>query len=251
MKTTENFNDKAEVYAKYSPYYPNEYIDYLFTANQLKEDQIVADIGSGTGIFSRQLLERGLNVIGIEPNDDMRNMAEQSLKQYSRFKSKKATAENTTLKGENVDLVTVAQAFHWFDKEAFKIECQRILKQKANVALVWNSRDLTSLIMKENAEICQKTCPNFKGFSGGMVESPEIFNSFFKNGKYEFKMYQNDLLFDYEGFLGRNLSASYAPKKNDKEYERFVFLLSELFEKHSKNGKIVLQNITRSFLGNV
>lgn len=105
--------------------------------------------------------------------------------------------------------------------------------------------------MIENAEICQKTCPNFKGFSGGMVESPEIFNSFFKNGKYEFKMYQNDLLFDYEGFLGRNLSASYAPKKNDKEYERFVFLLSELFEKHSKNGKIVLQNITRSFLGNV
>ena len=105
--------------------------------------------------------------------------------------------------------------------------------------------------MIENAEICQKTCPNFKGFSGGMVESPEIFNSFFKNGKYEFKMYQNDLLFDYEGFLGRNLSASYAPKKNDEEYERFVFLLSELFEKHSKNGKIVLQNITRSYLGTV
>lgn len=89
MKTTENFNDKAEVYEKYRPYYPNEYIDYLFTANQLKEDQIVADIGSGTGIFSRQLLEKGLNVIGIEPNDDMRNMAEQSLKQYSRFKSNK------------------------------------------------------------------------------------------------------------------------------------------------------------------
>ncbi len=239
------------MYAKYRLSYPNEYIDYLFSANHLKGDRIAADIGSGTGIFSSQLLERGLNVIGVEPNDEMRKMAEESLKLFSRFKSIKATAENTNLKENSVDLVTVAQAFHWFDREAFKIECQRILKQKANVALVWNSRDLTNPIIKENAEICQKTCSNFKGFSGGIEETPEVFYSFFKDGKYEFKNYQNDLLFNFEGFLGRNLSASYAPKKNDEEYESFVFLLSELFEKYSKNGKIVLQNVTRSYIGNV
>lgn len=251
MKTTENFTDKANIYAKYRPSYPNEYIDYLLSANELNENQIVADIGSGTGIFSRQLLESGLHVIGVEPNDDMRKMAEQSLKRYPRFQSIKATAENTTLKKNSVDLVTVAQAFHWFDKEAFKIECQRILKQKANVALVWNSRDVTSPLIQENAEICQKTCPTFKGFSGGIDETPEMFNSFFKDGKYEFKEYQNDLLLDYDGFLGRNLSASYAPKKNDKEYKNFVLLLSELFDKYSKNGKIILPNLTRSYLGNV
>ncbi|WP_342440915.1 class I SAM-dependent methyltransferase [Lysinibacillus sp. FSL K6-0057] len=251
MKTTGNFTDKADIYAKYRPSYPNEYIDYLLSANELNGDRIVADIGSGTGIFSRQLLERGLHVIGVEPNDDMRQKAEQSLKIHLRFKSIKATAENTTLTGNSVDLVTVAQAFHWFDKNAFKIECQRILKQKGKVALVWNSRDLTNPMIKENAEICQKTCSNFKGFSGGIEETPEVLNSFFKDGKYEFKKYQNDLFFDYEGFLGRNLSASYAPKKDDEEYKNFVFLLSELFEKYSKNGKVVLQNITRSYLGNV
>ena len=251
MKTTENFTDKANIYAKYRPSYPNEYIEYLLSANELNENQIVADIGSGTGIFSRQLLENDLHVIGVEPNDDMRKMAEQSLKRYPRFQSIKATAEHTTLKENSVDLVTVAQAFHWFNKEAFKIECQRILKQKAHVALVWNSRDGTSPIIKENADICQKTCPNFKGFSGGIEETPEMFNSFFKDGKYEFKEYQNDLLFDYEGVLVRNLSASYAPKKNDKEYKNFIFLLSELFEKYSKNGKILIPNLTRSYLGNV
>ena len=135
MKTTENFTDKADIYAKYRPSYPNEYIDYLLSANELNENQIVADIGSGTGIFSHQLLESGLHVIGVEPNDDMRKMAEQSLNQYPRFQSIKATAENTTLKENSVDLVTVAQAFHWFDKEAFKIECQRILKQKHTLLL--------------------------------------------------------------------------------------------------------------------
>ena len=51
---------------------------------------------------------------------------------------------------------------------------------KANVALVWNSRDVTSPIIKENADICEKTCPNFKGFSGGIEETPEMFNSFLK-----------------------------------------------------------------------
>lgn len=231
MKTTENFTDKADIYAKYRPSYPNEYIEYLLSANELNENQIVADIGSGTGIFSRQLLESGLHVIGVEPNDDMRKMAEQSLSQYSRFQSIKATAEHTTLKENSVDLVTVAQAFHWFNKEAFKIECQRILKQKAHVALVWNSRDGTSPIIKENAEICQKTCPNFKGFSGGIEETPEMFNSFFKDGKYEFKEYQNDLLFDYEGFLGRNLSASYAPKKMTKS----IKTLFSCYQSYSKN----------------
>ncbi|UQW96016.1 methyltransferase domain-containing protein [Rummeliibacillus sp. G93] len=251
METSGNFSGKADVYAKYRPSYPKEYIDYLFSTNHLKDDRIVADIGSGTGIFSRQLLERGLNVIGVEPNDDMRTMAEQSLNQYTRYISVKATAENTTLKGNSVDLITVAQAFHWFDKEAFKNECQRILKQKANVALVWNSRDLTSPVIKENEEICQRICSNFKGFSGGIEETPEVFSKFFKEGKYEFKKYSSEILFDYEGFLGRNLSASYAPKKDDKEYEKFVFLLSELFEKYSENGKIALQNITRSYLGTV
>jgi ubiquinone/menaquinone biosynthesis C-methylase UbiE len=251
VKTTDKFTGKADIYAKYRPSYPNEYIDYLLSANQLKEGQIVADIGSGTGIFSRQLLERGLTVMGVEPNDEMRTMAEQSLKLYPRFTSIKATAENTTLEDNSVDLVTVAQAFHWFDKKAFKIECQRILKQQANVALVWNSRDSASPIIKENAEICQQTCPNFKGFSGGIEETPEVYNHFFKDGKYELKKFQNDLLFDYEGFLGRNLSASYAPKENDEAYEKFVYLLTELFEKYSKNGQIVLPNITRSYLGNV
>ncbi len=92
----------------------------------------MADIGSGTGIFSHQLLERDLTVFGVEPNDDMRMMAEQSLNLYSRFKSIKATAENTTLKENSVDLVTVAQAFHWFDKKSvqnrmstdFKTKCK-------------------------------------------------------------------------------------------------------------------------------
>jgi len=251
MKPTDKFTDKAEVYAKYRPSYPHEYIEYLITEAGLNEDGIIADIGSGTGILSRQLIERGFTVIGVEPNDDMRSVAEQSLKLDSRFISIKATAESTSINDNSLDLVTVAQAFHWFDKKNFKLECQRILKQDAKVALVWNSRDGSSDINKESAEVCQKYCSNFKGFSGGIEETPVAYQQFFKDGKYDFKSFRNDLQFDFNGFLGRYLSASYSPKKTDKEYNLFIAALSNLFEKYSKNEKVIIPNNTRSYLGKV
>jgi SAM-dependent methyltransferase len=251
MKSTDKFTDKAGIYAKYRPSYPLDYIEYLISEAGLNKDCTIADIGSGTGILTRQLLERGFTVIGVEPNDDMRSVAEQNLGSDSRFISVKATAENTPITDHSLDLVTVAQAFHWFDMEKFRLECQRILKQEAKVALVWNSRDGSSDLNKESAEVCQKYCPHFKGFSGGMDDTPNAFHSFFKDGKYEVKYFRNDLPFHLNGFLGRYLSASYSPKKTDIEYNAFITALTNLFEKYSTNGKIIIPNITRSYLGKV
>ncbi len=214
MKSIDKFTDKAEVYAKYRPSYPSEYIEYLVSEADLNENCMIADIGSGTGILSRQLLDKGFTVIGVEPNDDMRTLAEQTLKPDSHFISVDAVAEKTTLNDSSLDLITVAQAFHWFDIEQFRLECQRILKQDANVNLVWNSRDGASDINKESADICQKYCPNFKGFSGGIEETPIPFQDFFRDGKYDFKNFRNDLQLNLIGFLGRYLSASYSPKKD-------------------------------------
>jgi SAM-dependent methyltransferase len=251
MKSTDKFTDKAEVYAKYRPSYPLDYIVYLITETGLNEDCTIADIGSGTGILTRQFLERGFTVIGVEPNDDMRTVAEQTLGSDLLFTSVKGTAENTTLNNNSLDLVTVAQAFHWFDIERFRLECQRILKQDAKVALVWNSRDGSSDLNKESTEVCQKYCPHFNGFSGGMEETPNAFQKFFKDGMYDVKYFRNDLPFNLNGFLGRYLSASYSPKKTDKEYQPFITALSNLFEKYSNNGKIIIPTITRSYLGKV
>ena len=251
MKPTDKFSGKADVYSKSRPSYPTEYIDYLLSVNSLNESSRVADIGSGTGILTRQLLERGVSVAAVEPNDDMRTKAEQDLQQYNHLTSIKGSAEGTTLPDKSIDLVIAAQAFHWFDQKKFKLECKRILKQEAKVALVWNSRDFTSHLIKENAEIFSKYCPNFYGFSGGIGEGEELFNQFFRHGEIEFKKFPNDLVMDFEGFLGRNLSASYSLEKSDKEFEFFVEAITNLFEKYSHNGKIVMPNFTRSYLGHV
>ena len=251
MKSIDKFSGKADIYSKSRPSYPKGFLNFLISANSLNESSKVADIGSGTGILTRQLLERGLSVIAVEPNDDMRTAAEEDLNQFANFTSIKATAEETTIPDKSVDLVIAAQAFHWFDHEKFKLECKRILRQEAKVALVWNSRNFTSPLIIENAEICKEFCPNFYGFSGGIEEDQEVFKKFFRDGEYEFKRIFNDLTLDLGGFLGRNLSASYAPKPNDKEYQGFVEAVTDLFGKYSTNGKIVMPNFTQSYLGNV
>lgn len=251
MKNHEKFTGKAQVYSNYRPNYPIEYIRYLIESNCLCAESKIADIGSGTGILTRQLLQEQLKVIGVEPNDEMRQIAEASLRKEANFISINGTAEQTRIESSSVDLVTVAQAFHWFNPDAFKKECQRILKLDSKVALVWNSRDLNSRIVLENAEICRNFCPNFKGFSGGIEETPDIYAEFFRDSQYDYREFRNDLVFDLEGFIGRNLSASYAPKPDDPNYSLFIKALTEQFYRYADKEMVIFPNITKSYIGQV
>ena len=88
------------------------------------------------------LLENGNRVFGVEPNADMRQAGEEYLAKYPNFTSVTGTAENTGLADHSVDLVTAAQAAHWFDREKALREFQRILKPGGYVALLWNDRRL-------------------------------------------------------------------------------------------------------------
>ena len=102
----------------------------------ISEDCVIADIGSGTGIFSRQLLHNGYNVYAVEPNADMRKKAEEMLSEYQGFVSVDGMDSNTNLPDKSMDHVTAAQAFHWFDADAFKKECRRILKPDGKIIIV-------------------------------------------------------------------------------------------------------------------
>ena len=160
------FDGMGNIYAKFRPNYPQVFIDYLFANFGITSDSIFADIGAGTGILTKQLLEKKVKVYAVEPNDDMRKVAEANLSSFSNFILVNGTAENTTLVDNSIDIITVAQAFHWFDKQKFKAECQRILKPLGKVVLVWNSRDSASDLVMQNDLINRKYCPDFKGFSG-------------------------------------------------------------------------------------
>ena len=111
---TERFSDRAENYAKYRPGYPDEMLQYF--RDLVTPPATVADIGSGTGILTRQLLNSGYELYAVEPNEAMRREAERTLSGHPGFRSMDGTAEATTLADRSVDLITCAQAFHWFDR---------------------------------------------------------------------------------------------------------------------------------------
>ena len=126
MNTTERFSGRAGVYQASRPGYPAALSEHLASLGM--RGARVADIGAGTGIFSRLLLELGCTVFAVEPNSDMRHTAELGLKTCDRFSIGSGTAENTGLPEASVSFVTAAQAFHWFDPDAFRQECLRILE---------------------------------------------------------------------------------------------------------------------------
>src|SRR5271156_4696408 len=137
---TARFSSRVEKYVRYRPGYPKEIVDLLRKQCGLTADSVIADVASGTGIFTRMLLENGNRVFGVEPNAEMRHAGEEFLRSYPRFASVAGTAEATTLPDHGVDIVTAAQAAHWFDREKARREFIRILKPGGWCVLLWNER---------------------------------------------------------------------------------------------------------------
>ena len=110
------FSGKADDYARYRPSYPTELIDYLYETAQTDS---AADIGAGTGIFTRLLMNKPWKVTAVEPNADMLR----KILSHKDISVINGTAEHTGLPDNSVGLVAAATAFHWFDAPSFSKEC--------------------------------------------------------------------------------------------------------------------------------
>ena len=250
MESSGRFNEKATLYRSYRPDYPERCISFLQDELRLSEQTTIADIGAGTGIFTKQLLRTGAVVTAVEPNEEMRAQAEQYLKPYS-CKILNGTAEHTGLPSQSVDLVTAAQAFHWFDVDAFQAECRRILKPGGTVLLIWNSRDESLPLLQSCTEVLKRFCPKFHGYSEGMGDGTDRFKRFFQNGRYHCKTFANPLIYDLDAFIGRHLSSSFALKPDDAEYKDFIQTLEEVFTRYETDKTVEYPYLTRCYWGKV
>src|SRR5882757_4964006 len=98
MSRIDLFVGKAEQYARYHTDYPGKVIESALAAVRLARDDVVADLGSGTGMLTRWILERGNKVIAVEPAAGMREVAERRLAVSGPdFTSVDGSAEATTL----------------------------------------------------------------------------------------------------------------------------------------------------------
>ena len=150
------FSSRAEDYAKYRPSYPTQAIDTILAGLATADELVAVDIGAGTGIAAQLLAERGVSVIAVEPNAEMRG----AIQEHGKIRVCNAAAEDTSLADGSVDLVTCFQAFHWFNPELALIEFHRILKQKGRLALVWNNRDKTDELTNEYSNLVRAISEN-------------------------------------------------------------------------------------------
>lgn len=244
------FDGKETLYAAFRPDYAPAFLDYLQQEVGVCRGSVVADVGSGTGIMTAQLLSCGMTVYAVEPNAGMRGVAERALSGNPGFHSVCGTAELTTLPDRSVDFVVAAQAFHWFDRKAFRAECLRILRESGKVVLVWNSRAEETALIMENDAINRRYCPRYQGFSGGINPKTADFSDFFSGGC-EVRSFDHPIWMDEQTFIGRNLSSSYACRPRDAGYEEYVSALRRLFERYSADGGLWMPNVTRSYVGRV
>lgn len=248
VKTATRFNDRVENYVAYRPSYPAGLIDFLRDELGATRGATVADVGAGTGMLSELLLKDGCAVICVEPNDGMRAVAESRLQSYPNFKSVRGTAEATTLESASVDLVTAAQAFHWFDAERSRAEFRRILKPNGSVALLWNMRRTNSTpFLRDYEQLLREFGTDYAQVNCEQVSEERI--ALFFGGGFGVRSFDNFQSVDFESLRGRLLSSSYVPLAGHPDYEPMLARLRQLFDAHQQDGRVVIEYDAKVYHG--
>lgn len=248
QNNTTRFSNRVADYVNYRPGYPQEIIGFLENEYDLKKGDLIADVGSGTGILSEIFLKRGYRVTGVEPNKEMRGKSVELLGGDPGFTAVDGTAENTGLTDSRVDAIIAGQAFHWFDRDRAREEFTRILRPDGLVALIWNERLTTSEFEKEYDQLIIKHATDYVKVDHRNIDLESI-EAFFSPAPVTLKIFYNYQDFDFNGLEGRLLSSSYMPSRNDPGYEAMSADLRTLFDRYQEDGVIRINYDTKVFVG--
>lgn len=257
----DRFSDRAKEYAASRPDYPAALGEAIGRYGGLmagldirastRDARTVADIGSGTGISSRLLLDLGCRVIGVEPNAAMRAVSERELADEPRFTAVAGTAEATTLPDASVDMVVAGQAFHWFDPVPTRDEFRRILKPGGAVALFWNIRATSGTPLLDDYEAL------LREFGGDYHATDTRHEQAWKNVSvilgpdHRFETFPHAQHLDRAGLRARVESSSYMPLAGSARYPAMVGAIDAIFDRHQVDGVVTIPYTTRVYLGRV
>lgn len=135
------FDRLAGEYSRYRPSYAPSTVSALLGLLERNPAEIdAADVGAGTGIWTRMLAQRGLrSLTAVEPSEAMRAAGQRDQAKFP-IRWQGGQAEETGLQSSSMDLLTMASSFHWADFDTAVAEFHRVLRPAGWFCAVWNPR---------------------------------------------------------------------------------------------------------------
>ena len=249
MQPTERFSDRAAVYTRGRPTYPDAIVAHLRRVGALPADAVVVDVGVGTGLSSEPFLRAGCHVIGVEPNAAMRAVGDERLAPSGHYRSVDGRAEATTLPDRCAHLVIAGQAFHWFDPPRAGAEARRLLLPGGWAALIWNDRPATGTAFLEGYEALLKTYGiDYDKISHRHVDQDAI-DRYFAPTRPAVVYFDNPRSLDRDELAALVGSASYMPAPGHPRHAGMSAALARLFDAHAVDGRVAMHYRTRMHYG--
>jgi ubiquinone/menaquinone biosynthesis C-methylase UbiE len=247
MDTKAVYSAKAEKYAKFRWDYAPNAVETVIELTHMSANSTVADIGAGTGILTKHFAGKVQKVYAIEPNFELRQILTRDLGAFPSISVMDDSAEAIGLPTNSVDVITVAQAIHWFDPEPAKQEMMRILKDRGWLVLLRNYGS-----NKEQNEVVRNLMTeeygaNFTAVTERPKEQPTCF--YFGRGDFQRFIFPFQFSQNWEEFIGSLTTASFMPDEDHPLFDKLEKKAWELFSQYSHHGAWKVEGETELIIG--
>jgi SAM-dependent methyltransferase len=229
-----SFAAVADAYERSRPGYPAEAVRWLTGEAPLD----VVDLGAGTGKLTRALVAMGHRVTAVEPLPEMLAHVHAAAPEATVVMG---GAESMPLPAGSADVITVAQAFHWFDHGPALREIARVLRPGGRIALVWNTRD-------EGEPWVQTLSESALGRE--TIEDRDAVEPIDRSGLFdavERASFRHVQELDLDTLLDLVRSRSYCAMLTPAEQAPVLDRVAAIFAGHARDGRVELPYLTECF----
>jgi ubiquinone/menaquinone biosynthesis C-methylase UbiE len=250
VRAIDLFAGKAERYARHRTDYPREMIEAALAAVHLAKGDVVADVGSGTGMLARWILERGNRVFCVEPDAGMRSVAERHFVSED-FIGVQGAAEATNLPEFSVDLIVVGNAFHYFDPVRARAEAMRILRRPGRVLIVGHANaHEPNPFMQAYSRFLERIADRETWTFHQTDRFESSLRTFFGDESFgKVDALQTSHPLSWDALSGRFQSTSLMPPEGDERRTQILAELQDVFERFAADGVVEFQLRWRSAWG--